>query len=76
MAGRKKNVLSVTVTPDALTALNKFVDDELKAGWATNKSQVVNNAILEFVTKNRARTHVIPSGQFLVDAPEKGKEGI
>ena len=50
---RRKEVLSVTVTADCVTALTAFVEAESAAGWATNKSQVVNNAIMEFIARNK-----------------------
>ena len=65
---RKKEVLSVTVTQDCIALLTKFVEEECKNGWATNKSQVVNNAILEFIGKNRKRDQALPSA-YVMDAP-------
>lgn len=65
---RRKIVLSVTVTPDCISALDKFVEEEIKNGWATNKSQVVNNAILEFISRNRKRTTAMPSSMYTPDS--------
>ena len=62
---RKKEVLSVTVTQDCIALLTKFVEDECKTGWATNKSQVVNNAIIEFINRNRKRENALPSAHSL-----------
>ena len=58
---RRKEVLSVTVTADCVAALTAFVEAESQAGWATNKSQVVNNAIMEFIARNKERANAIPS---------------
>jgi hypothetical protein len=58
---RRKAVLSVTVTSDCLVALNEFLAEEERAGWATNKSQVVNNAVMEFIARNKNRKSAVPS---------------
>lgn len=58
---RRKAVLSVTVTADCIAALNEFLDAEERAGWATNKSQIVNNAVMEFIARNKNRSQAVPS---------------
>jgi hypothetical protein len=70
---RRKAVLSVTITLDCATALNDFVEAENKAGWSTNKSQIVNNAIMEFIARNRERANAIPSSYKDVTATAQGK---
>lgn len=72
---RNKAVLSVTITTDCATALNDFVEAEIKSGWSTNKSQVVNNAIMEFIARNRERTNAIPSSYKDVTAATTTTQG-
>lgn len=57
---RQKEVLSVTVTVDCIKMLEAFVKAESQAGWSTNKSQVVNNAVMEYIQRNSNRNQVLP----------------
>lgn len=71
---RKKAVLSVTVTGDCMTALNEFLEAEERAGWATNKSQVVNNAVMEFIARNKNRQSAVPSSYKQLAPQESANE--
>lgn len=50
---RKREVLSVTVTAECIALLNEFVDQMIAQGWATNKSMVVNNAVIDFIKQSK-----------------------
>lgn len=63
---RRKEVLSVTVSPVCIEALRQFIVDEAKSGWAINKSQVVNNAILEFIARNKDRDNAMPMVSYAI----------
>jgi hypothetical protein len=58
---RQREVLSVTVTKECIELLNTFVERQCKNGWATNKSMVVNNAIIDFIQRSAQRPDGIPS---------------
>jgi len=71
---RRKAVLSVTVTGDCMAALNDFLEAEERAGWATNKSQVVNNAVMEFIARNKNRATAVPSSYKQLSEQDKNNE--
>lgn len=58
---RKREVLSVTVTAECIDLLTRFVEQQCKSGWATNKSMVVNNAIIDFIQRTQESNNGIPS---------------
>jgi predicted transcriptional regulator len=58
---RKREVLSVTVTAECIDLLNKFVERQCANGWATNKSMVVNNAIIDFIQRSQSSNAGIPA---------------